>query len=148
MQALARAMTFGWAKRHPLFATSVGLTERDGDLDSPSAAANAADLAQIRSWERALGAIPAGSALVDRDDARLLRAQLVSMERVYTEYRPYEKDYSAPAQAIVSTLFTQFVHLPTGDTEAENAERSTAWRKSVERMQKAPAYIRTGQGLV
>ncbi|MBC5811618.1 MAG: DUF885 family protein, partial [Candidatus Eremiobacteraeota bacterium] len=35
-----------------------------------------------------------------------------------------------------------------GDTEAENAERSTAWRKIVERMQKAPAYIRTGQGLV
>src|ERR1700686_847151 len=150
LQALAREMTYGWAKRHPLMATGFGLTERDGELETPSRTSRAADLAQIRAWQAALNAVPLGGAtLVERDDAHLLKAQLVSMERGYTLYRSDEKDYSGPARSIVDALFTQFINLPiVGEAGASNADRAKAWARIVSRMQKAPAYIVAGQQLV
>jgi len=150
LQSLAREMTFAWAKSHPLVATGLGLTGEDGDLDRPSPAARRADLAQVRMWERALAAIPlANAALVDRDDALLLRAQLVGMERGYTVYRTDQKDYSAPAQAILNAIFTQFIHLPVpGENGASAADRATAWVNIISRMQKSPAYIIAAQHLV
>ena len=48
IQALARAMTFDWAKSHPLTATFLGLSDEDGRLDTPSEAENARDLATIQ----------------------------------------------------------------------------------------------------
>jgi hypothetical protein len=36
LQDLAKTMTFTWAKRHPLVATSEGLTTYDGDLATPT----------------------------------------------------------------------------------------------------------------
>ena len=150
LQALARDMTFGWAKSHPLVATGLGLTDEDGDLDRPSPAARQADLARVRAWERALAAIPLKNAtLVERDDALLLQAQLIGMERAYTVYRTDEKDYSAPAQAILNAIFTQFLHLPVpGESGATAGDRTKAWDRIVARMQKSPAYIVAGQGLV
>jgi hypothetical protein len=150
LQALARDMTFGWAKSHPLVATGLGLTDEDGDLDRPSPAARQADLARVRAWQRALSAIPLKNAtLVERDDALLLQAQLIGMERGYTVYRTDEKDYSAPAQAILNAIFTQFLHLPVpGESGATAADRTRAWDHIVARMQKSPAYIVAGQGLV
>src|SRR5208337_910175 len=41
LQALARKITFEWAKSHPLFATYLGLSAEDGQLDTPSEAENA-----------------------------------------------------------------------------------------------------------
>ncbi|MGB8837399.1 MAG: hypothetical protein WCC67_11680, partial [Candidatus Acidiferrales bacterium] len=58
IQALARAMTFDWAKTHPLTATFLGLSDEDGQLNTPSEAENARDLATIREWQRQLAAIP------------------------------------------------------------------------------------------
>jgi len=143
-------MTFDWAKRHPLVATGLGLTELDGELETPSRVNRAADLAQIRAWRATLASIPLSRAtLIERDDALLLGSQLVSMERAFTVYRSDEKDYSGPARAIVDALFTQFLHLPVaGKGAATKADRAKAWSRIVSRMQKAPRYIAAAQGLV
>ncbi len=150
LQALAREITFDWVKSHPLEATQVGLSDEDGQLDTPSLAGVATDLATIRRWESRLAAISLGGAtLVDNDDAKLLRAQLVGMERRYTVYKAYEKDYSAPAQAIVNAIFTQFQHLPiTGTNGATDKDVAAAWDKIIARLSGAPGYIAAGEKLV
>jgi len=72
LQNLAQTITLDWAKLHRLVATSLGLTAEDGELDSPSEAENARDLAMIRGWEKDLASIPLdGASLVDVDDAKL-----------------------------------------------------------------------------
>ena len=87
MQTLAREITFEWAKTHPLTATALGLSDYDGELDTPSLAQNQRDLKTIRRWQTELAATPLGNAtLVERDDALLLRAQLTAYERQYTTY--------------------------------------------------------------
>jgi len=150
LQALAKAVTFDWAKSHPLTATFLGLSDEDGRLDTPSEAANARDLATIRAWQTELASIPlAGASLTDVDDAKLLRAQLLGMERQYTLYKTYEKDPSAPSVAILSAIFTQFLHLPiAGTAGATAADVSAAWQKIIERLAAAPAYIAAGNALV
>ena len=150
LQALAKSMNFDWAKSHPLVATSLGLSDEDGQLDTPSEAENARDLATIRGWENELAAIPlAGASLTDVDDAKLLRAQLVAFERQYTVYKTYEKDPSGPSVAIMSAIFTQFLHLPIAGTEgATKADVDAAWEKIIQRMAGAPAYIAAGNALV
>jgi uncharacterized protein (DUF885 family) len=150
LQALAREITFAWAKTHPLVATSEGIAGEDGLLDLPSTAEDAADLATIRGWEARLAAIPlANATLVDTDDATLLRAQLTSQERAYTVYRTDQKDYSAPAQAIVGAIFTQFQHLPIAGTNgATVADRTRAWNDIIARLAGAPRYIAAGEALV
>ena len=145
LQALARRMTFSWASAHPLVGTSLGIAAEDGSLDVPGAAENARDLATIRAWKRGLDAIDVtGSPLRVRDDARLLRAQLVAMERTYTVYRTYEKDAAGPADSIVNAIFTQFQHLPA----APGAARDLAWDRIVRRLSGAPAYIARARALV
>jgi hypothetical protein len=150
IQALAHAMTFDWAKSHPLTATFLGLSDEDGQLDTPSEAENARDLATIRGWEGDLASIPLdGAPLVDVDDAKLLRAQLVGMERQYTLYKGYEKDPSGPSMAIVNAIYVQFLHLPIAGTEgATSADVAGAWDKIIARLEGAPAYIAAGNALV
>jgi len=115
LQNLARRMTFVWAKRHPIAATELGLTDLDGELETPSAANRAADLAQIHAWQATLKAIPLKHAtLVERDDALLLGAQLISMERAFTQYRGDEKDYTGHARAIVDAC----LYAPLGHRSA------------------------------
>jgi len=149
-QALARKITYDWAKDHPLSATYLGLSDEDGQLDTPSEAENARDLATIRGWESELSSIPLqGASLVDADDAKLLRAQLVSFERQYLVYKTYEKDPSAPSMAIMGAIYTQFLHLPIEGTEgATKADVTAAWEKIIQRLQGAPAYIAAGNALV
>jgi hypothetical protein len=150
LQALAREMTFMWAKEHPLYATSLGLSEEDGELDVPSPATRARDLAQTRVWRKRLAGISLeGATLTERDDARLLAAQLTRRERGFTFYRTDEKDYSAPARDIVGTLFDQFEHLPIpGRNGATDADLALAWDHIISRLGKAPAYIAGAQRLV
>jgi len=150
LQALARKMTYDWAKDHPLSATYLGLSDEDGQLDTPSEAENAHDLATIRAWESELASIPLdGASLVDADDAKLLRAQLVSLERQYLVYKTYEKDPSSPSVAIMGAIYTQFLHLPIEGTEgATKADVAAAWEKIIQRLQGAPAYIAAGNALV
>ena len=150
LQILAREMTFDWGHDHPLDATALGIAAEDGRLVSPSAATNAADLARIRHWSTELATLPvAGASLHDRDDVLLLRAQLVQMERSYTTYRAYEKDYAAPGRAIVGALFTQFQHLPiVGRDGATQADLTLAWANVIARLGGAPAYVAAAEALV
>lgn len=150
LQTLARSMTFEWAKAHPLTATFLGLSDEDGQLDTPSAAENARDLAMIRDWQRKLASILlTGASLVEMDDAKLLRAQLTSMERQYTVYKTYEKDPSAPSLTILGAIYTQFLHLPiAGTAGATSADVAAAWEKIISRLEGAPSYIAAGNTLV
>jgi hypothetical protein len=150
IQALARSITFDWAKAHPLSATDLGLTDEDGLLDTPGSAENARDLATIRRWQRELAAIGLqGAPLAEVDDVKLLRAQLVHLERQYTVYKTYEKDYSAPSQSILNAIFSQFEHLPiSGTNGATDADVALAWNKIIARLGGAPAYIAAGEALV
>jgi hypothetical protein len=150
LQALAKTITFDWGKAHPLMATFLGLSDEDGELDAPSEAQNARDLEMIRGWEKELEAIPLdGAPLVDVDDAKLLRAELVSLERQYTVYKTYEKDPAGPSLTIVNAIYTQFLHLPIAGTEGASKEDvAAAWQKIVKRLAGAPAYITAGNALV
>jgi hypothetical protein len=150
LQALAKSITFDWAKLHPITATFLGLTDEDGLLDTPSEAENARDLVMIREWRNKLAAIPlAGASLVDLDDAKLLRAQLTGYERQFLVYKTYEKDPSGPSLAILGAIYTQFLHLPiVGTGGASKADVALAWQKIIERLEGAPAYIGAGNALV
>jgi uncharacterized protein (DUF885 family) len=150
LQTLARAMTFDWAKAHPITATFLGLSDEDGLLDTPSEAANARDLATIREWQKQLAAISLeGASLKDADDAKLLGAQLTNMERQYTVYKTFEKDPSGPSVAILGAIYVQFLHLPVAGTQGATANDVTAaWEKIISRLTGAPAYIAAGNALV
>jgi hypothetical protein len=68
----------------------------------------------IRDWQNKLASIPlAGASLVDLDDAKLLRAQLIGYERWFLVYKTYEKFPSGQSLAILGAIYTQF--LPTRD---------------------------------
>ncbi len=150
LQSLAKTITYDWAKLHPLVATNLGITDEDGLLDTPSRAENARDLALIRRWERELAAISLqGAPLITVDDAKLLRSQLVGMERQFTVYKTYDKDPSAPSVAILSAIYTQFLHLPIVGTDgATQADVDAAWQNIVARLAQAPFYIAAGNALV
>ncbi len=150
LQSLAHDMTFRWAELHPLVATQLGIAGLNGRLDSPSLAADQRDLALVHSWEARLAAVKlAGAPLAVRDDAVLLHAQLVGMERAYTVYRSDRKDYAGPGNAIVSAVFTQFQYLPIpGQAGATAADAATAWDDITARLQAAAAYIAAGERLV
>ncbi|MDQ6767033.1 MAG: DUF885 domain-containing protein [Candidatus Eremiobacteraeota bacterium] len=150
LQGLARDVTFVWAKRHPLVATAEGISSEDGLLDTPSAAEDDGDLALVRAWEKRLAAIPiGGEPRKVRDDAALLRAELLALERQYTVYRTDRKDYSAPGVAIVNAVYTQFLHVPLGGRAGSTtADVRSAWRDITARLQRAPAYIAAGEKLV
>ena len=150
LQALAAKMTFDWAMSHPLMATALGLSDKDGQLDTPSEAAIIRDLETIHGWESELASIKLdGASLVDVDDGKLLRAQLTGLERQYTVYKLYEKDPSAPCVSILGAIYTQFLHLPiVGTSGATQADVTAAWDKIIQRLSAAPAYIEAGNALV
>lgn len=150
LQLLASDMTFQWAKLHPIVATSVGISGYNGELNHPSAAEEKRDLALIRSWESRLSSISLNDQPRSvRDDATLLRAQLVASERQLTVYRASHKDYSAPGLAIVNAIYTQFQNLPIpGQAGATSVDVSAAWTDITARLERAPAYIKSGEALV
>lgn len=149
LQRLARDVTFVWAKRHPLVATAEGITSEDGLLDTPSVAEDDGDLALVHAWKRRLASIPmSGQPRRVRDDAALLGAQLLALERQITVYQTDRKDYSAPGIAIVNAVYTQFLHLPLGGRSSSAVEVRSTWRDITARLEKAPDYIAAGERLV
>ena len=150
LQSLAHDVTFTWAALHPIDATNEGIAGYDGMLDHPSAAENARDLGLIHSWQSTLASISvAGEPRRVRDDATLLRAQLVAMERKLTVYRRGRKNYAGPGLAILDVIYTQFQYLPiAGRTQATHADVEAAWSAITARLQQAPGYIRAGEALV
>ncbi len=153
LQSVAKEMTFSWARRHPMTATQLGISGYDGDFDNPSEGARTKDIAQIESWLRQLRKISAAGGstmtLVERDDAKLLQAQLTSMSREYTVYKTDRKDYAGPANAVVSVIFTQFEHLPTAaQSDGAAIVKTKSWADIIARLEKAPRYIVAAQRLV
>jgi hypothetical protein len=153
LQTLARDMTYTWARIHPLTATALGIAGYDGDIDAASEAARNDDIALVASWQGRLAKIKSqygpSLTLVESDDVKLLDAQLINLARQYSVYQVDRKDYAGPANAVVGGVFTQFQHLPVaGVNGATAATISRAWADITSRLEKAPAYIVGGQGLV
>ncbi|HKW44553.1 MAG TPA: DUF885 family protein [Candidatus Eremiobacteraceae bacterium] len=153
LQTLAKDMTFTYARIHPLTATGLGIAGHDGDVDAASEGARNDDIALIASWQGRLAKIQSqyGSSmtLVDRDDMKLLGAQLIGLARQYSVYQTDRKDYAGPANSIVGAIFTQFQHLPiVGQNGATAATVGRAWDDITSRLEKAPSYIVAAQALV
>jgi uncharacterized protein (DUF885 family) len=153
LQILANDLTYTWARLHPMTATAAGIAGYDGEIDAASESARNDDIALIATWQSRLAKIESqyGSSmtLVERDDARLLDAQLTSLLRQYTIYQVDRKDYAGPANAVVGAIFTQFQHVPVaGESGATAASVASAWADITSRMEKAPAYVAAAQALV
>ena len=152
LTALAQDITYTTARLFPLTATELGIPGHDGDLDVPSEAARSAFVARLRAWRERLHAIaPAANGsigLVDRDDAKLLDAQIEAQLDGLLVYRTDRKNYADGANSIVDTIFLQFQNLPIpGQEGAVEADASRAWDDIVSRLAKAPAYIAAAQRL-
>jgi uncharacterized protein (DUF885 family) len=150
---LAQDMVYTTAKMYPLWATSLGLPGHDGELDTPGEAQRAAQIERLKSWQQQLTTFSAGMtaevSLVDRDDARLLGAQLATQLNALLIYQVDRKDYGQAATDIVSTVFLQFQHLPVvGQDGATATSRMQAWADITSRLARAPDYIATAQALV
>ena len=150
---LAQDMVYTTAKLYPTQATALGIPGHDGDLDAPSEQARAAYLARLKNWKSQVDASAAGftarTSLVDKDDAALLQAALLSNLNQLQIYQFDRKDYSAPGTTVVNALFTQFQHLPMVGQEGASADDlQHAWADIVSRLSGAPAYITAGTKLV
>jgi uncharacterized protein (DUF885 family) len=151
--ALAREMTYESARLYPMQATAEGIAGHDAELETPSEAYRAAYIARLKQWQKKLRAITAGfgsgTSLVDRDDAKLLAAQLTAQVNALLVYRIDRKDYGAAANNIVGAVFVQFQNLPVvGQDGATPADLSKAWADIIGRLSRAPAYIVAAQRLV
>jgi len=150
---LARDLTDTTAHLHPMQATALGMAGLDGELEIPSEAARTAEIAQVRTWQRKLQAIASGfdasTSLTDRDDAKLLAAQLTGQLNALLVYQFDRKNYAAPANGIVQAIFLQFLYLPVSSKDgATGQDVAGAWRDIISRLEKAPSYIAAGERLV
>jgi uncharacterized protein (DUF885 family) len=151
LTALARDITYTTAALFPTQATQLGIAGHDADLDTPSEANRAAYIARLQQWQKQLERLgpPAAALLVDRDDALLLRAQLVSSLSSLQLHASDRKDYSTGANTIVGAIFSQLQFMPVAGRDGKTpADVSRAWKDLVERLQKAPKYIVAAQALV
>jgi uncharacterized protein (DUF885 family) len=150
---LAEDMIYTSARLFPTQATSLGITKYDGELETPSEKNRASYIAQLQQWRKRLHAIAsaadAGLSLVDRDDARLLEAQLAQSLNALLVYQVDRKNYSMGASTIVNCIFLQLQFLPlAGRDGATAASVDQAWADLTSRLIKAPQCIAESQRLV
>jgi len=150
--ALAREMTQTTAQLYPMMATGLGITGHDGELEQPSEQFRQHYLNQLKTWRSQVAAIVAKNekslSLVDRDDAKLLQAQITGNLNQLTVYQQDRKDYGSWALNVVNIIFDQFLHLPVeGEEGAGQPQIRAAWNDIIARMEKAPDYIARGQKL-
>jgi uncharacterized protein (DUF885 family) len=150
---LAQDYVYTSARVHPTLATQLGIPGHDGELEMRSEAWRAADVSRHQQWLARLDAITAGftpnTAMVDRDDAQLLRAELTRDLNGLLVYQEDRKDYSAPGNTVVYAVFTQFEHLPVpGRNDATAADQRRAWSDITRRLSLTPAYITAYRSLV
>jgi len=153
LTAIAQDLTFGEARLHPMTATQLGIPGHDGELETPSEATRVAEISILRLLKARVNTVaPPGDtsiSLVDRDDAKLLIAQLDGNLNALLVYQTDRKDYGAAANAVVNTVFTQFLNLPiAGRDDASAADVARAWADITNRLAAAPAYITASQALV
>jgi uncharacterized protein (DUF885 family) len=153
LETLAQDITFSSAKLFPMQATFLGIAGHDGELENPTEAFRAAYITRLKQWQQRLEAITteftSATTLVDRDDAKLLAARLDSLLTSYLVYQEDRKDYSRPANSVVSAVFTQFENLTVAAQDGATAKDVAAgWEDITTRLAKTPVYIVTGQRLV
>ena len=153
LTGLAQDMVQTGARENPMRATYLGIAGMDGELVIPSEAARAANIARLNGWIKQLDAIKNAAgpsiALVDADDAKLLRAQLDERLDSLLVRQTDRKDYAAPALSLVDVVYTQFLHLPIpGRDDATAADVDKAWDDIIARLAKGSAWIEAGQKLV
>lgn len=157
LTALAKDITYTTAALFPTQATSLGIPGHDGELDTPSEANRAAYIAKLQQWQKQLdqlapvqAANPTDhAALVDRDDALLLRAQLVSNLNWLQSRQVDRKDYAGGANTVVGAIFNQLQFMPVVGRDGKTAaDVNRAWKDVVDRLGKAPKYIVASQALV
>ena len=151
--SLAQDYVYTSARVNPILATELGIPGHDGELEMRSEAWRAADVTRHQQWLARLDAVTAGfapdTAMVDRDDARLLRAQLTRDLNHLLIYQADRKDYSAPGNNVVNAVFAQFEHLPVpGRDGATAADQRRAWGDITHRLSLTPAYITAYRSLV
>jgi len=152
LAGLASEITYTSAHLHPMLATTLGIPGMDGELETPSEAARTTAIAQIRAWQRKLQAITSGfdtgTSLTDRDDAKLLAAQLTRQLNSLLVYQFDRKDYAAAATNVVQAIFLQFLHLPISGKGGATAEDvAGAWRDIISRLEKSTNYIAASERL-
>jgi hypothetical protein len=153
LTALARDIVYTSAVMFPTQATQLGIPGHDGELETPSERNRSAYIDKLHQWQQRLEEIaPAGRAdleLVERNDARLLGAQLTGSLNLLLVRGTDRKDYCAGANNIVSTIFYQLQFLPVARREGKAAaDVSRAWTDITNRLTKAPQYIGAFQKLV
>lgn len=161
--ALAQDLTYGSAAQYPMLATALGIPGHDAELDAPSEAARAAYLARLQAWRQQLHEISAtftaATSLTDRDDAKLLGAELARHLNDLLVYERDRKDFGgggagaggvvAGANGVLDAVFTQFEHMPVpGQDGASAADQQRAWADITARLEKAPAYVAAFNKLV
>jgi Bacterial protein of unknown function (DUF885) len=150
---VAQDLIYTSARLYPMQATESALPVTTFELEAPSEAFRAARVARLQQWKDRVEAIIAGfdsrTTLVDRDDAALLRAQLLAALNALEVYQFDRKDYSAAANNVVNALFVQFQHLPlVGKGGATADDQLRAWSDIVSRLNATPAYITAATRLV
>jgi uncharacterized protein (DUF885 family) len=149
---LARDITYTSARSFPTQATQLGIPGYDGDLETPSEQNRAAFIARLQDWQKRLQQLAPPAAdlsLVDRDDAKLVAAQLVGSLNFLLVRQQDRKDYAAGANGVVNAIFTQLQFMPVpGHDGAKPAAVDKAWSDITSRLNKAPQYIAESQALV
>ena len=153
LTALARDITYSSAALFPTEATQLGIPGHDGELETPSEASRSAYIGKLQQWQKQLEQLaPANRTdlqLVDRDDARLLAAQLTSSLSSLLVHATDRKDYAAGANTLVGTIFEQLQFMPVAGRDGKKAaDVDHAWKDLVARLGKAPQYIVTAQAMV
>jgi uncharacterized protein (DUF885 family) len=150
---VAEDMTQTTARLFPMKATALGIAGHDGELNTPSEAARTDYLNRLKQWKSRVDALAASldvsTSLADRDDAALLRAELVGRLNQLLLYQSDRKDYAAPGNDVVDAIFTQFEYLPiAGRDGATAADVQRAWGDITSRLAATPAYIQAARQLV
>jgi uncharacterized protein (DUF885 family) len=153
LTALARDITYSSAALFPTEATQLGIPGHDGELETPSEASRSAYIGKLQQWQKQLEQLaPANRTdlqLVDRDDARLLAAQLASSLSSLLVHATDRKDYAAGANTLVGTIFEQLQFMPVAGRDGKKAaDVDRAWKDLVARLGKAPQYIAAAQAMV
>jgi uncharacterized protein (DUF885 family) len=152
LEKLAQDITYTSARLYPMRATALGIAGHDAELENPSETFRAAYVSRLKQWQQQLQAITAtftpNTVLGDRDDARLLGAQLEGQLSSLLVYKQDRKDYGQAANNVVQTVYTQFQYLPIVGQEGAKAEDlAKAWNDIIARLAKAPDYIVAAQRL-
>src|SRR5262249_47450776 len=150
--ALARDIVYSSAAMFPTQATQLGISGHDGELETPSEQLRSAYIDKLRAWRTQLAQIAPSNnpdiTLVDRDDARLLDAQLASSLNALVVRRQDRKDYAAGANNLVVTIFLQLQFMPQAGRDGKTVtDVNRAWTDLLSRLVRAPRYISASEAL-